>query len=298
MPAWVTGFCDRSGSFGLTLYQQGVKWRVKAVFEILCDVRDVEVLKSIQQFLGVGKIYSTNNTATLRVTRIAELMTLIAHFNAYPLLSPKMVVYALWSEAVTMINASLHLTDEGFKRIIALSSALGRGLSANAIQEFGIVTPIAMPEYTPSVDANSIDRWWISGFFTLYCNFSLKLDSGYWNNAPYNKFRHVFSVSFDASLGVLAKIIADALDVSCYVRKDGRVDIMAQGLEEALRISLFFKSYPLQSYKQEQFDVWYKAVLLSQEHHSLDSQRRFPELTPGRLNSFLLNCRRLERLQR
>lgn len=73
---------------------------------------------------------------------------------------------------------------------------------------------------------------------------------------------------------------------------------MAQGLEEALRISLFFKWYSLQSYKQEQFDVWYKAVQLNQEHQSLDSQRRFPELTPGRLNSFLLNCRRLKRLQR
>jgi len=57
---WVTGFCDRSASFGLTMYKKDRKWYFKVVFEVLVDLKDIKLLEELQTFFGVGRIYQTS----------------------------------------------------------------------------------------------------------------------------------------------------------------------------------------------------------------------------------------------
>lgn len=103
MPQWVTGFCDRSASFGLTLYSNQGKWAFKVVFEVLVDIKHLYCLEYLKDFFGVGNIYTVNKTATFRVTAIKDLMVIIAHFSNFPLISPKMITYILWAEVVNLI---------------------------------------------------------------------------------------------------------------------------------------------------------------------------------------------------
>ena len=96
-PNWVTGFCDRSGSFGLTIFKRYDRWYFKVTFEILLDIKDIALLETLQSFFGVGKIYSQKTTAVYRVTRYKDLLILIDHFKAYPLVSPKLLVFQLFT---------------------------------------------------------------------------------------------------------------------------------------------------------------------------------------------------------
>lgn len=225
MPQWVTGFCDRSASFGLTLYSNKGKWAFKLVFEVLVDVKYLYCLEYLKNFFGVGKIYVVNKTATFRVTAISDLfpisdgnLVIINHFSRNPLISPKMITYALWAEVVNLIWAKKHLNTNTFEYILSIYAALGRGASKAAMQAFPTLTPISLPSYIVPVSVDTINPWWISGYLTLYCSFSLSVTGGGWKESVYNKFRHSFSFSFNIlSLG-LAQVIASFLLVSCYVR--------------------------------------------------------------------------------
>lgn len=113
MPYWVTGFCDRSGSFGLTMNRHtNGKWRFKITFEVVVGLANIHLIEKLQTFFGVGKIYTNTTNATYRVVSIKELLVIIAHFTVFPLISPKLVIYNLWAEVVHLIHAGQHLNPE------------------------------------------------------------------------------------------------------------------------------------------------------------------------------------------
>lgn len=277
MGHWVTGFCDRSGSFGLTMYKKEDKWHFKTVFEILLDAKDIHILEFIKDFFGVGTIYVTGNNATYRVADIKSLFIIIRHFVAYPLISPKLVVFNLWSEAVQLIANKQHFVPETFNYIMSIYAALGRGASKSVIKAFPSLTPIALPVYILPVNINIINPWWISGYLTLYCSFVLKIDTSGWGNSVYHKFRHIFNISFDTASVALAELLASYLGLSHYIRTDeARVDVMAQSAEEAYGLVLFMDNYPLQSYKNDKYLVWRDFVKKLQQERDWDIQRKLP----------------------
>ncbi len=89
-PHWVTGFCDRSASFVIipTFRKSNNKWEIGISFEILVDKKYTVVLKKIQNFFGIGKIYDVGNKTYYRVTKISDLINvIIPHFKSFPFLS-------------------------------------------------------------------------------------------------------------------------------------------------------------------------------------------------------------------
>ena len=70
------------------------------------------------------------------------------------------------------------------------------------------------------------------------------------------------------------------LGVSCYVRTDGRVDVMAQSNDEGLCIVSFFDEYPLQSYKHDQYLIWrdYVQCLYDDIENQAQRQRNYKYL--------------------
>lgn len=165
--------------------------------------------------------------------------------------------------------AGQHLTTSGFSYIQTIYAALGRGASDAVMQAFPNLIPITLPSYVVPVTAETINPWWISGYLTLYCSFGLSVTAGGWGSDYYRKFQHSFDVSFKIIALPLAQVISEYIGIQLYVRSDNlRVDVMSQSMEHAQNVIGFFDSYPLQSYKADQYAIWRKYVdTLGNEMH-------------------------------
>lgn len=74
-PNWVTGFCDRSGSFILLVSKlKSGKWQLSAAFEVLINERYLYLLEILQSYFKAGRIFKTKNgNAVFRVNKINDL---------------------------------------------------------------------------------------------------------------------------------------------------------------------------------------------------------------------------------
>lgn len=112
-PWYVTGFADGEGSF--TFSRSGKQ--IAVYFAVKLVATDEPLLKSLQDFFGVGKIYSvrarspsqgagmggaTKTASMYRVTRHDELPQVVAHFDRYPLQGEKRFAYAIWREMAVL----------------------------------------------------------------------------------------------------------------------------------------------------------------------------------------------------
>jgi hypothetical protein len=89
-PWFITGFTDAEGSFIISMYKDEkskMKWRVTPNFSIHIHTKDIAILESIRNTLGVGNVrQNSRNTAIFRVDNIQELQIIVNHFNKYPLI--------------------------------------------------------------------------------------------------------------------------------------------------------------------------------------------------------------------
>ena len=192
---------------------------------------------------GVGTININNNTnnATYRVSSIPDLLTVIQHFTAFPLISPKIITYKLWAEVVQLIATGQHLVPGTFSYIITIYAA--QGASKAVIASFPNLIAIALPAYICPVTFNTINPWWINGFYIVVSAFT---DNNKLFQAITNKYWHVFSVGFNIEMLPLVEVIADYINITFYIRSNGlRVDLMAQSDIECKDVISFFQSYPM-----------------------------------------------------
>jgi len=109
-PWYVTGFCDGEANFTYS--------KAGGTFNLYFSIREkkgnVQIIQKIQEFFdSVGTIYRNKenladkktgahqqSTVFFRVTRSAELIKIIEHFDKYPLQSRKKEGYLLWRQMV------------------------------------------------------------------------------------------------------------------------------------------------------------------------------------------------------
>lgn len=155
-PWFVTGFSDAEASFSLSISassKYGSGYLVKLLFDIGLDERDRELLKKIQSYFEVGKIYEHGNSVIIyRVTSIKDLSLIIHHFNKYPLLSQKRADFELFKQALELIYRKEHLTTEGLEKLIAIKASMNNGLS----DELKAAFPNIKPANRPGVDFKGI----------------------------------------------------------------------------------------------------------------------------------------------
>lgn len=115
---WVSGFTDGEGSFMLrALHASGLqKWNALARFNITLRADDLEILVSIRQFFGCGRLREFANwrrggilnakpVAVFSVTNAADLVAkVIPHFDTFPLRAKKRRDYAIWREGVLLLE--------------------------------------------------------------------------------------------------------------------------------------------------------------------------------------------------
>lgn len=167
MPFEATGFCDGEASFKILVqrnknYKNG--YSVSLRFSILLHEKDLDLLKRIPKYFGVGIISKQNyNAVDFNVNSIDHLMVIINHFNKYPLLTSKPQDLKLWSLAKIISNKE-HFTEQGLSLIVALKSTLNRGLPL-ALQA---ALPDIVQEYldvdNSIIRPSNLNPYWLGGF--------------------------------------------------------------------------------------------------------------------------------------
>jgi len=101
------------------------------------------------------------------------MISVIKHFDNYPLLSEKHIDYELLKKAFDIIYNKEHLTQDGLNKIIALKACLKRGLSYDITIAFSDVLPIDRPAVN---NFNvKIDPQWFAGFYSGEACFYVKI---------------------------------------------------------------------------------------------------------------------------
>ena len=117
-------------------------------FVIHLHLKDINLLKEIQSYFGVGKIYIANkdNSVTYSVDSLTDLIEkIIPHFDKYPLISQKRADYILFKSAIKIIASKDHLNHKGLEKILSIKSSLNRGLSSKLIKLYPNIIPVSRP---------------------------------------------------------------------------------------------------------------------------------------------------------
>jgi hypothetical protein len=164
-PWFLTGFVDAEGCFSIKILENAklkTKWRVRPVFSITLHVKDLALLQSIKNNLGVGNISKSGEKAVMyAVDSIKEIPVIINHFDKYPLITQKLKDYLIFKQCFDIIKQGNHLTDRGLLEIIGLKSNLNLGLSVKLKEAFPSVSEVNKVEYKFNGIPNP---FWISGF--------------------------------------------------------------------------------------------------------------------------------------
>lgn len=163
-----------------SLRKSSERWEIRATFEILVNIKNKEILDRIQKFFGVGKIYIIKKKVYYRVTKIGDIVNiLIPHFKSYPLLSKKICRFIVWCEAIKLIEAGTHKTKKGFTVILNQYAAISK---KDIPEKIKTLFPNLVPEILPDFNIKEIELnpWWLSGYLTLYCNFTFSVLAGGW----------------------------------------------------------------------------------------------------------------------
>lgn len=166
-PYFVSGFVDAEGSFVISIIRKskGIKWAVRARFNIALHSKDLPLLRSIQTFFGgIGSIYESKDgkSVSFVVCKSEDLTTvIIPHFLKYPLVTQKWGDFLTFKWIIELMNKKEHLTEEGLCKIVSIRAALNRGLS----EELKIAFPNIIPVERPVVKiTENLDPNWLVGF--------------------------------------------------------------------------------------------------------------------------------------
>jgi LAGLIDADG endonuclease len=151
-PYWISGFIEGDGSFiiklkstpskliplPLALQPKGAEppplWEgegkglsASAVISIGLDIREEPLLYKIKIFFNsFGSVYSSQSRGVveLKIFKLQDLLTIIPHFEKYPLIGFKSYNFGIWKEIVFLISEKAHRTFEGIQKIKALKNKL------------------------------------------------------------------------------------------------------------------------------------------------------------------------------
>jgi hypothetical protein len=92
----MTGFADGESYFSINLYKDSkakFKYTPRLVFGINLHIKDLPILLSFKDTLGVGTVSTRGKVAYYTVSKFEELAIIVNHFEQYPLVSSKYLVY-------------------------------------------------------------------------------------------------------------------------------------------------------------------------------------------------------------
>ena len=122
--SYISGFVDGEGSFSISFNRRAklkTNIEVKPSFSISQHKRNLNILKQIRDFFGVGGIRFSKRDQCYKyeVRSIKDLIgIIIPHFQKYPLHTSKKQDFEIFTDICEKINKGLHLNDIYLREII------------------------------------------------------------------------------------------------------------------------------------------------------------------------------------
>ena len=95
-PWFITGLVDAEGFFSIEIYKDSkakFKYTPRLVFGINLHVKDLPILLSFKDTLGVGTVSTKGKVTSYTVKTFKDLAVIVNHFKLYPLVSSKYIMY-------------------------------------------------------------------------------------------------------------------------------------------------------------------------------------------------------------
>ena len=138
-PWFITGFVDAEGYFSIELYKDSkakFKYTPRLVFGINLHVKDLPILLSFKDTLGVGTVSTKGKVTNYTVKTFKDLAVIVNHFKLYPLVSSKYLVYQYWLQAYNIMVTKEHFNYLGMTKLATLKNLTNYGLSDNLKKTF------------------------------------------------------------------------------------------------------------------------------------------------------------------
>lgn len=271
-PWFVTGFADAESSFTMSVFKSktaAIGWTVEPCFIINLHQKDIELLKKIRDFFGVGSVDTAGRkVARYRVRSRQDLKTIVLHFERYPLQTTKVINFASFCKILELMNNKLHTNVEGFLKLLSLINKLNNPLSESLLEKvapLGEIPNVDLEIY--SVESlnlkDKLNPWWISGFATGEGSFTFFTRKRV--NAAGNTVKD-YTLAFEIgqksdSLYVLNLIVNTFGWGKVYTETRG-ISKFRLVLRDLILNDLvpFFEKYPLEGNKALQYSIWIKIV--------------------------------------
>nr|QJQ35455.1 LAGLIDADG endonuclease [Fusarium anthophilum] len=265
-PWFISGFSDAEGCF-LVLVRKSPKsklgWQIEANFTINLHVRDLDLLKLIQTYFGVGRIgKERNGCRDFTIGSLDQIITkVIPHFDKYPLKTNKYSDYLLFKQVVMMMQRGEHLTAEGLQKIISIRASLNRGLTPLLLEAFPNTVALVRPLLPPSV---KLDPQWVAGFTSGDGCFKVSIRESKLHKTG-SRVVLLFVVTQHIRDELLLKSLVDFFGCGqTYSYKD-YIEFRCQSFKDNyVKILPFFDKYPIIGVKSEDFKDWTKVAKMIQ----------------------------------
>jgi hypothetical protein len=263
-PWFLTGFTDAESYFNIIITKSPsckIGWRVQARFIIEIHIKDITILKMIQDYFGgIGTITINpkKNSARYIIVRFTDINNIIVpHFNSYPLQSAKKIDFELWKECINIISINKHTTQEGLEQIIKNKSAMNLGLSNQLMVEFPNVTPLIKPSFI--TNDKKLNPDWVSGFTEGDGSFFVRI------NSTTNHIRPVMSIGLNIREKPLLEKIQEFFEGISYIytsTSNNYVEWKIGKLSFFKKVILHFNTYSLIGLKSYNFIIWREIISL------------------------------------
>ena len=99
--------------------------KVELRFQITQHSRDTELMKSLVEYLGCGKIFESREAVDFVVTKLPDLSyKIIPFFDKYPLQGVKSKEFLDFNIVAKLMKNKEHLTQEGLEQISQIKSGM------------------------------------------------------------------------------------------------------------------------------------------------------------------------------
>jgi len=273
-PWFLTGFSDGESNFTVRIVKSNsvkVGWVVQPVFQIGLHKKDLNLLKKIQSFWGVGEIYHKEESSNYMVQSLRGLNVIVNHFERYPLLTKKCEDLKLFAQIMTLINKKEHLTLSGLHEIISLKASMNLGLPTSLKTAFPDVIPAIRPKRSDEELSNSkIDPYWMAGFTAGEGCFSIKI-----TRSSTVKTGFQVQLRFNITQHSIDKVFMNSLTNfwgcgKVFLRfRENKVDFQILKIKDLSdKVVPLFQSISLQGVKSKDFADFCKAVeIMSIKRH-------------------------------
>lgn len=268
------GLNRSESSFTMSVFKSktaAIGWTIEPCFIITLHKKDIELLKKIQLFFGVGSVSTVGGKfARYRVRSRQDLKRIILHFERFPLQTTKIINFASFCKILEYLNNKLHTNVDGFLKLLSLINNLNNPLSDSLLEKLaplGKIPKVDLELYSAeSLNLNNrLNPWWISGGVAATGEGSFSYFTRKRENAAGNAVKD-YTLAFDIgqksdNLYVL-NLIVNTLGMGKVYTETREISKFRLVPREQILNDLvpFLDKYPLEGNKALQYSIWIQIV--------------------------------------